>query len=196
MKVYRLITLSVLAAVLPSCAPPFVASPTTAFTPTTAPVQLESATLTVTPPAASTLTPTLTASPTLAAPSPIPETASPTPTAALPTVTLPPILPAASQIVTGLSVGQTVAFSSCSGTNPVVFNGTITISESSIVKYDWLLRGHAYYNSPPQQANFQTLGTKKVKSLTAYNASCGKYSVSLHIIYPNYMIATKYFSIP
>lgn len=195
MKVYRSIILLILAALLQACAPPFVASPTSVLTPTT-PVQVGTAPFTVTSPSALTLAPTLTASPTLAAPSSIPETASPTPTAVLPTVTLPPILPVASLVVIGLSVGQTVTFSSCAGTNPVLFTGTITVNSATLVKYDWLLRGHAYYNSPPQQANFQTIGTKKVKSLTTYNASCGKYTLSLHIIYPDNLLTTKYFSIP
>ncbi|MFZ1043988.1 MAG: hypothetical protein WCA79_04720 [Anaerolineales bacterium] len=139
-------------------------------------------------------------------------TLGPNPTASLavsatstvlsPTPVTTPTSPSSWQPVTGLAVGETFTFASCTGITPVQFTGTITTNDSATVEYDWLLRWgknntqNNTYSTPTQNVNFTTAGTKTVKSASDYNASCERYAVSLHIIYPNYMIATKYFSIP
>lgn len=121
--------------------------------------------------------------------------------------TIPTTLPAAtpyltavvspvSQIVIGVSVGKTVTFTSCKSANAVVFTGTITTNSSATVEYDWLLRGVTTFSSPPQKTNFPSAKRHNVFSSVPYYAACGKYSLSLHVIYPNYMIATINFFIP
>ncbi|MFZ1040010.1 MAG: hypothetical protein WCA79_09645 [Anaerolineales bacterium] len=118
-------------------------------------------------------------------------TVIPTATPALTAVVL-----TVSQVAIGLSVGKNMTFTSCAHTNPVVFTGTITTSSSTTVEYDWLLRGAATFNSPPQTTVFHSAERHKVFSLAPYYAVCGKYSLSLHVITPNYMIATINFFIP
>ena len=117
---------------------------------------------------------------------------------ALPVAT--PILTAVvspvSPIVIGVSVGKNVTFTSCKGTNSVEFTGTITTSDSATVEYDWLLRGAAIFNSPSQNTVFHSAQRHNVFSSAQYHTACGKYSLSLHVIAPNYMIATLNFFIP
>ena len=188
MRNHLLITLMAFATLIEACAPS--SNPVNVTAPANTPTQ--GTTETQTPAPTFTLTPAIAPSPTATEVAP-----SLTPTLSIPTPASAPSSSASSwQPVIGLSVGRSVTFISCAGTNPVTFNGTITTNDSTIVEYDWLLRGAAYYNSPPQKANIKTPGTKTVTALTPYNANCGNYTVSLHIIYPNYMIATKHFSIP
>ena len=101
-----------------------------------------------------------------------------------------------SQMVIGLSVGKIVTFTSCKGTNSVVFTGTITTNAPAAVEYDWRLRGAATFSSPPQKIVFRAAERHNVFSSAPYNAACGKYSLSLLAIYPNYIKATINFSIP
>lgn len=180
------VALLAVATLIEACAP-FSTSPTS----TPAPTATEAASS----------TPTLEASPTPTVPTPTP-TSSPTPTSppvirtiATPTRRPPVVSPPVSEGVIGLSVGKTVTFVSCSGTNPVNFNGAITTNTDGKVWYDWLVRGDAYFNSPPQLAVFDRPGTKTVFIETDYMAKCGNYTVSLHTISPNHLFATKPFSI-
>ena len=182
MKFRHWISLLILAVLVLGCAP--TPSAGTEVVPTSSiPTQVGMAVLTPTLPP---LLPS-TASPTLAA---IP-TASPI---ATPTLTV--VVPTVSQIVIGLSVGKNVTFTSCKGTNSVVFTGTITTNSSTTVEYDWLLRGTATFSSPPQNTVFHSAERHNVFSSAPYYAACGKYSLSLHVMYPNYMIATINFFIP
>jgi|GEM_PF-4542147 len=121
---------------------------------------------------------------------------APTPSFPATTSTLTAEASPVSQIVIGLSVGKTVTFTSCKGTNSVVFTGTITTNAPTTVEYDWRLRGAATFSSPPQKTVFHAAERHKVFRSAPYNAACGKYSLSLHAIYPNYMMATINFSIP
>ncbi len=141
--------------------------------------------------ATSTLAPTETIAPTESATQTPPPSATVVPSPTLPATPAPP-----EQVVVGISVGETVTFSSCSGTNPLRFTGTITTNDSATVKYDWLLRGAVTYNSPSQVANFDRAGTKKVISASTYDAGCGKYTIFLHIISPNPMQISRFFQIP
>ncbi len=161
-----------------------------ATTPTQAASVAPTATTT---PLASTSTPasTETLPPTASATQTIPPSATAVLSPTLPATRLP-----SPQVVIGISVGETVTFASCSGTNPVRFTGTITTNESATVKYDWLLRGAATYNSPSQVATFDRAGTKKVISASTYDAGCGHYTISLHIISPEPMMITKIFQVP
>jgi hypothetical protein len=178
------------AATLVEACLPFSQSPTA--TPIIAATATENATSTA----------TLAASPTATLPAAT-ATSSPTPTSppiipTIPTPTLSPSVVNASvtEGVIGLSVGKTVTFVSCASTNPVDFNGTITTNPAVKVWYDWLVRGHAYFNSPPQLARFDGPATQTVFIESDYQAKCGNYTVSLHIISPNHVVATKSFSIP
>jgi hypothetical protein len=191
MRNRTLVALLLVATLIAACSP-FLPAPTSTATATVQPAP--SATLAFT----STAEPSPTARAT-ASPTPTPTALLVIPTLAVPT--LPPTLPATSPPrflapgIVGLSVGATVTFTSCAGTNPVNFNGTISTNTAMKVKYDWLLRGAAYFNSPSQIAEFGGPGTKKVFGAAPYNAQCGNYMLSLHIIEPSYMVVTKTLSI-
>ena len=174
----------VLAVLVVSCAPASSPATETAPAPSSVPTQVETAAPTPTP----FPSPTFTASPTVAVTATVVPTAAPTLTAVVPPV---------SQIVTGLSVCKNVTFTSCAHANPIEFTRTITTCDSATVEDDWLLRGGSVtYNSPPQKKVFQPAETKTVTGLPPYNAACGRYSLNLHAITPNYMISSIFFSVP
>lgn len=196
MRIHALVALPVLASLIAACSP-FAQPPTSTATSTIMAAQsvAPSLTPTVAPSPAATATASLVPTPTL--PPVLPTI--PIPTLAVPT--LPPTVPATSPArylapgIVGLSVGATVTFTSCARPVPVNFNGAISTNTAMKVKYDWLLRGDAYFNSPSQIAQFDGPATKKVFATAPYNAQCGNYMLSLHIIEPSYMVVTKTLSI-
>ncbi len=137
--------------------------------------------------------PTATASPTASA------TASPTPTILLqPTATLAPLNTAPWQPIIGASVGENVSFTSCAALTPVQFTGTVTTTDATVIQFNWVLSlgNSKTYDSPTQKIDPRSPGTYKVLSSSVYNAKCGKYALSLVVLYPNPLKVTKYFSIP
>jgi len=178
--------LMVLAALLEACAP-FSINTVPTYTPLA--TAIASATPSFLPSVAS--SPTLSISPTAA------ETASPTPTILRPTTTTTPSSPPFWQPVIGISVGGKYTFSSCAGSTPLRFNGTITTNDSTVVVFDWLLRNKTTsYTSPSQKVKIKAPGTYTAVSPSWYNAKCGRYSLSLNITYPNPMMTTVYLTIP
>ena len=182
-------TLSFVAVFIAACTPTqaIITSPT----PTVVPL----ATSTPTPVSTVTSAPTVEASPTNTA------TAQPT-MPSLPTATV-SITQAAAvvwQPIIGVSVDEDVDFTSCSGLTPVKFTGSITSTDATVIEFDWLLRGTGknglVYNSPTQNINHSTPGTYKVESAGFYMTKCGRYTLSLQILYPNPMLTTKFFAVP
>ena len=189
MKKHLWMTLLFVAAFIAACAPSQVVFPSP--TPTVAPL----ATSTPTPAPTVTSAPTVEASPTNTA------TALPTtPSLPTPTVSITEATAAVWQPIIGVSVDEDVDFTSCSGLTPVQFTGSITTTDATMIEFDWLLRGTGkkglVYNSPTQNINHSTPGTYKVESAGFYKTKCGRYTLSLQILYPNPMLATKSFAIP
>ena len=185
MKKHLWMTLLFVAAFIAACAPSQAVIPSP--TPTVAPP----ATSTPTPVPTVTSTPTVEASPTNTPTGPSLPTA---------TVSITEATAAVWQPIIGVSVDEDVDFTSCSGLTPVQFTGSITSTDATVIEFDWLLRGTGknglVYNSPTQNINHSTPGTYKVESAGFYETKCGRYTLSLQILYPNAMLATKFFAIP
>ena len=97
-------------------------------------------------------------------------------------------------LITSMSIDVEFTFTSCSKTL-VTFNGAITSNNETDVEYKWQLAGASGGAGTLRKTNISTAGTITVHSVS-YTLSCGNYTISLQIIYPNQVTEKKRFSIP
>jgi hypothetical protein len=106
-----------------------------------------------------------------------------------------PVIPPPAAIVTNVTVGASVSFSMCGGPNAVAFSGTITTNGATKVSFQWEIRGDKSNTTSPQTITFKAAGTKNAPNPGTYTADCGHYSLTLHVLSPNDISATKNFKI-
>ena len=103
---------------------------------------------------------------------------------------------AVAAIVTGVTVDvskPSTVF--CGGPNPVEFSGTITTNGAAKVKFQWEITGDKTNTTSPETVNFSDAGTKDAPSGGAYSVDCGSYNITLHVLSPNNISATKKFKV-
>src|SRR5512143_2593410 len=112
------------------------------------------------------------------------------PTAGIPEQALP------AAIVTGVTVAvQLPSTVACGGPNPVTFSGKITTNGEATVKYQWEITGDQTNTTSPETLEFSEDGTQDVPNPGAYNVDCGRYTITLHVLDPNDIMARKNFRI-
>jgi hypothetical protein len=83
----------------------------------------------------------------------------------------------------------------CGEPNPLQFSGTITTDGAVTVDFQWEVRGDKSSVTPPETLTFNKAGTNDAPDPGAYNVDCGSYSVTLHVLGPNDISATKKFKV-
>lgn len=83
----------------------------------------------------------------------------------------------------------------CGQPNPVEFSGTISTNGPATVQYQWEITGDKTDTTSAETLTFNNAGTQDAASPGAYNVDCGKYSITLHVISPNSIKASKDFKI-
>ncbi len=107
-----------------------------------------------------------------------------------------PLIAPPAPIVSGVTVDVELPSSvHCGEPNTVTFSGTITTTGSVKVKYQWEVTGDKEDTSSPETINFPNAGTKDAVDPGAYSADCGNYKITLHVLSPNDVSATKKFKI-
>jgi hypothetical protein len=112
------------------------------------------------------------------------------PQGAIPVVAAP--APIANRVTVDVTLPSTVA---CGGPNPVTFGGTISANGKADIKYQWEITGDKTNTTSPETLSFAEAGTKDVPNPGAYSVDCGNYKVTLHVIAPNDISASKSFKI-
>lgn len=108
---------------------------------------------------------------------------------------LPIIAPPAAivtKVTVGVSIPSTVV---CHGPNPLEFSGAITTNGATKVSYQWEVGGDTSHATSPESLNFNAAGTKDVSGPGALSVDCGNYSITLHVLKPNDISATKKFKV-
>ncbi len=100
--------------------------------------------------------------------------------------------PIANQVTVDVALPSTTA---CGGPNPVQFSGTISTNGKVDVKYQWEITGDKTNTTSPETLSFAQAGTQDVPNPGSYSVDCGKYKVTLHVIGPNDISASKDFKI-
>ncbi|HTP02139.1 MAG TPA: hypothetical protein VMJ64_12265 [Anaerolineales bacterium] len=100
--------------------------------------------------------------------------------------------PIANQVTVDVALPSTIT---CGGPNPVTFSGTISTNGKADVKYQWEITGDKSNTTAPETLSFDEAGTKDVPDPGAYNVDCGNYKVTLHVIGPNNLSASKDFRV-
>jgi SH3-like domain-containing protein len=107
-----------------------------------------------------------------------------------------PLVAPPAAIATRVTVDVTTPSSaSCGGPNPVSFSGTITTNGAAKIKYQWEITGDKTNTTSPETLNFTSAGKKDVPDPGAYNVDCGKYKITLHVLNPNDISASKSFKV-
>lgn len=83
----------------------------------------------------------------------------------------------------------------CGQPNPVEFSGKISTNGAANVQYQWEITGDKNNTTPPQALDFSDAGTQAAASPGAYNLDCGSYKITLHVISPNSISASKSFKV-
>ncbi len=112
------------------------------------------------------------------------------PTAGIPVQAPPAAI--ANKVTVDVAIPSTIA---CGGPNPVEFSGTISTNGAATVQYQWEITGDKTNTTSPETLTFADAGTQDVPSPGAYSVDCGKYKVTLHVISPNSLSASKNFTI-
>ena len=182
----KLISLLALGIFLSACSP-FAAKLSHTATPTSTPIRAVLI-ATFTPPPISTDVPTFEPNSTATVMDLSTPTMEKSPTRVV-TVTSTP-----AALIISMSIDVEFTFTSCSKTL-VTFNGTITSNNETDVEYKWQLAGASGGAGTLRKTNISTAGTITVHSVNA-KLSCGNYTISLQIFYPNQVTEKKSFSIP
>jgi hypothetical protein len=107
-----------------------------------------------------------------------------------------PIVAPPAAIVTDVSVDVSIPSTVyCGGPNALDFSGSITTNGTTKVSYRWEIRGDKSNTTSPETLNFKSGGTKDVSGPGAYSVDCGNYSITLHVLSPNDVSATKKFKV-
>jgi hypothetical protein len=83
----------------------------------------------------------------------------------------------------------------CGGPNPVTFSGTIRTNGAVEVKFQWEITGDKTNTTSPETLSFTDAVTRDVPDPGARNVDCGKYKITLHVIGPNDISASKNFKV-
>jgi hypothetical protein len=103
-----------------------------------------------------------------------------------------PIIPPSVAIVTQVTVDISLLSPvSCGGPNPMDFSGTIATNGAAKVKYQWEVGGDQSNTTSPETLDFSRAEIKDVQGPGAYKADCGKYTITLHVLSPNDVSASK-----
>ena len=100
--------------------------------------------------------------------------------------------PIANKVTVDVSLPSTVA---CGGPNPVQFSGTISANGATTVQYQWEITGDKTNTTSPQTLTFTGAGKQDAADPGAYNVDCGNYKITLHVISPNDISASKSFKV-
>ncbi len=98
----------------------------------------------------------------------------------------------ATKVTVGVSIPSTIV---CHGPNPLEFSGSITTNGAAKVSYQWEVGGDVSHTTSPETLNFSAAGTKDVSGPGALSVDCGNYSITLHVLKPNDISATKKFKV-
>ncbi len=107
-----------------------------------------------------------------------------------------PITAPPAAIVTNVTANADVASPVvCGGPNVVNFSGEVTTNGATKVQIQWEITGDKTNTTSPETFNFKGAGTKGAPDPGAYTADCGHYTITLHVLSPNDISASKNFSI-
>jgi hypothetical protein len=107
-----------------------------------------------------------------------------------------PIIAPPAAIVTKVTVDANVGSPVfCGGPNAMSFSGQITTNGPAKVVFRWELTGGKNNTLPPQTINFKSAGTKDAPDPGSTSGDCGNYTITLHVLSPNDISASKSFKI-
>ncbi len=107
-----------------------------------------------------------------------------------------PIIAPPAAIVTDVTVGVSLPSAVyCGGPNPVEFSGSITTNGDTKVKYQWEVGGDVSHITSPETLTFNSADTKDISGPGSLSLDCGNYTISLHVLTPNDVSATKKFKL-
>ncbi len=107
-----------------------------------------------------------------------------------------PIIAPPAAIVTGVTVDVSIPSTVyCGGPNPLEFSGSITTNGATTVKYQWEVGGDRSNTTSPETINFSAADTQDLSGPGALSVDCGNYTITLHVLSPNDMLATKKFKV-
>lgn len=107
-----------------------------------------------------------------------------------------PIIAPPAAIVTQVSVDVSIASTVyCGGPNPLEFSGSISTNGEATVKYQWEIGGDRTNTTSPETLNFNAADTKDVSGPGSLSVDCGNYTITLHVLSPNDISATKKFKV-
>ena len=112
------------------------------------------------------------------------------PIGGIPVVASPPAI--VTKVTVDVSVPSTVT---CGGPNPVAFSGTFTTNGTANVKFQWEITGDKTNTTSPETLNFADAGTQDAPDPGAYDVDCGNYKITLHVLSPNDISASKNFKV-
>ncbi len=98
----------------------------------------------------------------------------------------------ANKVTVNVTLPTTVT---CGGPNPVQFSGTISTNGAATVQYQWEITGDKTNTTSPQTLTFSDAGMQNAADPGAYNVDCGSYKITLHVISPNNISASKSFKV-
>jgi len=103
---------------------------------------------------------------------------------------------AAEAIVTSVTVDVALPGTVyCGGPNALGFSGTITTNGATKVKFQWEVTGDKTNAPSPETIDFSDADTKDAPNPGAYSVDCGNYNITLHVLSPNNISATKKFKV-
>lgn len=107
-----------------------------------------------------------------------------------------PIIAPPAAIVTKVTANADVSSPVlCGGPNPITFSGKITTNGPTKVKFQWEITGDKTNTTSPETINFKDAGTKDATDPGTYTADCGHYKITLHVLSPNDISASKDFKV-
>jgi SH3-like domain-containing protein len=107
-----------------------------------------------------------------------------------------PIISPPAAIVTDVTVAVSVPSTvHCVGPNAVEFSGSITTNGETKVKFRWEITGDSENTTSAQTITFNKAATKDAPDPGAYKVDCGNYTVTLHVLSPNDVSASKKFKV-
>ena len=107
-----------------------------------------------------------------------------------------PVIAPPAAIVTNVTANADVASPvMCGGPNVVNFSGSITTNGPAKVSVQWELTGDKSFTTSPETVNFKAAGTKSAPDDGAYTTDCGHFTITLHVLSPNDIKASKDFKV-
>ncbi len=98
----------------------------------------------------------------------------------------------ANKVAVNVSLPSTIT---CGGPNPAQFSGTVSTNGAATVQYQWEITGDKSNTTSPETLTFTDAGTQDAANPGAYNVDCGSYKITLQVISPNNLSASKSFKV-